>query len=642
MNPEDKQSSILSTILAVLLLALMAVLAGGAALRESVTVDEVSHIGAGVSHLQKFDLRLNSEHPPLPKILAAIPLVIRGVRADYHHISWTFSEKFAPAYMGQWVFGEWLLEKWNDPKTILKGARAPMLALTLLLGCALFVLAKRFGGPWGGLFCLTLFVTTPAFLTFGPLVHTDIAVALFCLLALWTLANVWREPSRKNVLLFGLCLAGALLSKFTAGLLFFAFLAFVLSLRLHPLSSLPESKGEAKLWRKPRRRATLLGILFAAALVYVFYLVFSWHQPTNALYMLGTSPVALFFRRALLPPVLYLRGVFWVILTGVRPTFILGRSYPHGVWFYFPVVFALKSSLAFLLLLPLSLIIALTRKSRISDLGSAISPKLALHWRVLWVGLLVFTAACILSPLDISIRHFSVPLALLLLLLAPVPRMLSELRAAIPTWVQLGKFAVTVSVISCLFTAVWAYPYYFPFVNSLSMGRPAYTLMNDSNVDWNQSLPEVKRFADQHGLQKILLDEYGFSDPTPFVPQAQLWNCQKPAPEDLGQWVVISAGMILDGHNCGWLMQYPNEALVGGSMFAVHLHDQIPAPGHPGGPPLPSAFRNLAGAPIDMQSVFAHINQHPQDLPRTFDWMMTAFQSISKSQGPPPLPPWEP
>jgi hypothetical protein len=36
-----------------LLLALMAVLAGGAALRESVTIDEVSHIGAGVSYLQK-------------------------------------------------------------------------------------------------------------------------------------------------------------------------------------------------------------------------------------------------------------------------------------------------------------------------------------------------------------------------------------------------------------------------------------------------------------------------------------------------------------------------------------------------------------------------------------------------------------
>jgi len=36
-------------IIAILLLAFLFVLAGGAALRESVTFDEVAHIGAGVS-----------------------------------------------------------------------------------------------------------------------------------------------------------------------------------------------------------------------------------------------------------------------------------------------------------------------------------------------------------------------------------------------------------------------------------------------------------------------------------------------------------------------------------------------------------------------------------------------------------------
>jgi hypothetical protein len=46
------------------LLALMAALVGGAALRESVTIDEVAHIGAGVSYVQKLDQRMNAEHPP--------------------------------------------------------------------------------------------------------------------------------------------------------------------------------------------------------------------------------------------------------------------------------------------------------------------------------------------------------------------------------------------------------------------------------------------------------------------------------------------------------------------------------------------------------------------------------------------------
>src|ERR1700719_4630865 len=111
------------------LLILMAVLAGGAALRESVTVDEVSHIAAGVSYLQKLDLRLNEEHPPLPKVLAALPLGLRGARADYSHISRTFSDTFCQAYLGQWVFGEWFLTKWNSPGSMVAWARFSMLLM---------------------------------------------------------------------------------------------------------------------------------------------------------------------------------------------------------------------------------------------------------------------------------------------------------------------------------------------------------------------------------------------------------------------------------------------------------------------------------------------------------------------------------
>src|SRR5437762_13191475 len=96
------------------LLLLMAILAGGAAWRESVTVDEIAHVGAGVSYLQKLDYRMNEEHPPLAKVLAAIPLVMRGVHADYNHISWTFSAGFFRQYLGEWVFGDALVLVWND------------------------------------------------------------------------------------------------------------------------------------------------------------------------------------------------------------------------------------------------------------------------------------------------------------------------------------------------------------------------------------------------------------------------------------------------------------------------------------------------------------------------------------------------
>lgn len=63
----------LFSVAAGVLLTFMVVPAGGAALRESVTVDEVAHIGAGLSYLQRLDLRLNEERPPLPNVLAALP-----------------------------------------------------------------------------------------------------------------------------------------------------------------------------------------------------------------------------------------------------------------------------------------------------------------------------------------------------------------------------------------------------------------------------------------------------------------------------------------------------------------------------------------------------------------------------------------
>ena len=630
-----------ATLVVALLLALMAALAGGAAQRESVTIDEVAHIGAGVSYLQKLDLRMNAEHPPLPKVLAALPLVFRGVHADYAHPSWSFSEKFFPAYLGQWVFGEWLLEKWNEPKAVLMWARLPMLLLTLALGWVVYALGRRLGGTPGGLLCLSVYVSTPAFLAFGPLVHTDLAVTLFSLLALWTFAEVWHEPSRKNALLLGLSLAGALLSKFTAGILFVAFAGSALSLRWRAVPEMPENKAEVRKWRRVRWRRTLKGVLWAALFVYLFYFVFSWNQPTGALYRIGSAPAALFLRRMLMPPFLYLRGVFWVLITSKRPTFLLGRAYPHGVWFYFPVVFVLKSPLAFLGLSVLSLAAALSRQWLGRGDVRVLPTDVRLHWRVLWVSLLVFTGVCMLSPLDISIRHFSVPLILLILLLAPLSRMLAELLGRSRAGTVVAPGLVVALAGSCLFTAVRAYPYYVPYINALSLGRPAYTLVNDSNLDWNQSLPEVRRFAEQRGMSRIDLDEYGFSDPSVWVPQAQLWNCQKPASEDGGKWVTLSASLILDGHDCAWLLRFPHQPLAGGSMYAVHLPPQLAPAGSAGGPPLPSAYREIGGAPIDLRDLFTYANQHPDKLPEIMEWVQAAFRSYNKPQASPPPPPWE-
>lgn len=630
-NPAQETHRARFVIVAGLLLVFMAVLAGGAALRESVTFDEVFHIGAGLSYLQRFELRLNAEHPPLPKMLAALPLVLRGTRADYSSNPWVISRDFIPAFLGQMLFGESLLNQWNRPVPTLAWARLPMLLLTLALGWVVFLCGRRLGGSWGGLLCLAVYASTPTFLTFGPLVHTDLAITLFSLLALWTFAGVWQDPSRKNVALLAVSLACALLSKFSAGLLFFAFGAFALSTRWRAVPGQPGPKPEARAWRRLRWRATLKGIFWAALAVYAFYFIFSLNQTTDVLYRLGHGAAAVPLRRLLMPPWLYLRGLLLFVATSSRPTFLLGHGYPHGVWFFFPVVFALKSPLGFLGLLALAL--ALRRKQRHPSSTPAIPAELGLHWRVLWVSLLVFTGICLLSRMTISIRHFTIPILLLILLLAPLPRALARLRLAAPRAARLLAGLTVVLVASCLFTAVRAFPFYFPYFNALGFGRPTYFLASDSNVDWGQALPEVGRFAGQHGLQRIAVDTYGFTDPTATAPQAQIWNCQRPTAADDGQWVVVSANFILDMHNCSWLMQYPHEALAAGSMYAVHLPPHIPAAGDPGGPPLPSAQREFLGLPvgIDMRLFFQDIAHHPEKVPPIAAQMKAYMETAMKA-----------
>jgi hypothetical protein len=134
------------------------------------------------------------------------------------------------------------------------------------------------------------------------------------------------------------------------------------------------------------------------------------------------------------------------------------------------------------------------------------------------------------------------------------------------------------------------------------------------------------------------LDEYGFNDPTVTVPQSEFWDCQRPTAADDGQWAVVSANMIMDGHNCVWLMQYSHQPLAGGSMYAVHLPEHIPPAGSLGGPPLPSAFHEFAGAPFDMRGFFLDLIRHPDKLPQAMQEMQDRFSSSNKSEPRTPSP----
>ena len=88
MHPKYKEYSIL--LLALLLFFTLSITS---MMQESVTYDEAVHIGAGLSYWKTGDFRMNTEHPPLGKLIAAFPLWVSGVKIDAEDTTWKNREE---------------------------------------------------------------------------------------------------------------------------------------------------------------------------------------------------------------------------------------------------------------------------------------------------------------------------------------------------------------------------------------------------------------------------------------------------------------------------------------------------------------------------------------------------------------------
>ena len=257
---------------AVLLLAVMGWLMVSGALDDAVTYDEQPHVAAGYTYLTRRTVDFNTEHPPLLKDLAALPLLF--MKLD---LSWYVSD--GPDWFNgdPWEFGRKLLDhSTGDPDRAIFAVRAPIIALTLLLGWVMFAWTRRRYGDVAGLIALTLYVFSPTILAHGRLVTTDLGAAAGFFIATIAFLRFLERPSGVNTLLAGTALGLALLTKFSTILLAPIFIVLAVAWHLlhrqraRPLpESVPESENGSetesmtpsrKQWGSPIRwtRRTLL------------------------------------------------------------------------------------------------------------------------------------------------------------------------------------------------------------------------------------------------------------------------------------------------------------------------------------------------------------------------------------------------
>ena len=219
-------------VLAMVIITAAVVFALASAWNDSIIVDEIPHIGAGYSYWIKGDMRLNPEHPPLAKDMAAFPLLFLNLKQS------AFDSRFWQQDInGQWEFGRLLIfNSGNDANQIKHWTKIPMLLLFVLSALLIFKWGRKLYGDTGAIIALILFSFSPTVITHSRFVTTDVPALFGVLLATYYLLEHFKNPKRYNLILAGLAFGIALLCKFSTFLLvpYFFILALMYGLtRVH-------------------------------------------------------------------------------------------------------------------------------------------------------------------------------------------------------------------------------------------------------------------------------------------------------------------------------------------------------------------------------------------------------------------------
>ncbi len=487
---------ILSAIGVVLLLAVMATQLALSARRQSQTFDEAVHIYSGYRYWKNFDFGFNPEHPPLVKLVAAIPLLRMPLRAPT-----SFPDAdFKPV---EYLAGRSFLYS-NDATTLLWRARMAAAAFTVCLGLIIFLVANSMWGAGPAFLSLALLVFDPNFLAHGALVTTDVGVTFGLFLGVACFYFYLKKPSAISLVGAGLA-AGICLGSKHSGILLFPMLLVLAIAELFLLRDSTTQKFAPDFKKTVVRQAASLAAIVAISLVVLwsFYGFRYAARPaglrvspplTEFVHGMGggSSAIVLGIARWHLLPESYLYGIADIATVGKLPTVIFGKYYPSAQWFYFPSVFVVKSTLAFLILCCLAPFAAafLSKKIRREFLFLAVPPA-------------IYLAVAMSSGINYGVRHLLPIYPYLIILVSYAAWNLGQRHRALAV-------LVAVLVVAHAASSLRAFPNYIPYANEL-WGGPARTheLLTDSNVDWGQGLVAMREYIDQRHIKNCWFAYFG-------------------------------------------------------------------------------------------------------------------------------------
>ena len=493
------------------------------------TVDEPIHLACGYEWF-KGELTTDMTHPPLARILGALPLRLAGL--PY------------PKPTGMVDRGNQLLYHGDRYVKNLARARMGNLVLLVLAIVTVAAWARRMFSREVAIVSVAIFTSVPLMLAHAGLLTTDLSVAATLPLALLALDLYLDAPTWKRATFLGIAIALGMLSKFS----FFVFF--------------PPAVLVVLLVKRPLRvRAATLAAAIAIAFLFTWAgYRFDFRRPANVVERGAEildwaapgpfKPLARLLGRIPVPAPTLPLGIAQVRLheMGGHSAYLLGSESRTGWWYYFPVVFFYKSPLPFLILVAWGAVLLARDRHGL---------------QIVLIPVAILLTAMTAS-LNIGARH-----------ILPIIPPLSIVAgyAVVHIWRTsrdaFGRAAL-IALLAWLFIGVGReHPDYLPWFNEAAQPNPSWVAA-DSNIDWGQDVLRLARVVEEmkidhlHSafMNSLRLDRHG-------IHATGLKPHQK-----VSGWVAVSENYLRFGESNGdydWLRNYRPVRQVGKSIRLYYV-----------------------------------------------------------------------
>ncbi|MEO8096604.1 MAG: glycosyltransferase family 39 protein [Acidobacteriota bacterium] len=223
--------------------------------QQSQTYDESVHLFSGYQYWKQRDFGANPEHPPLLRLVAALPLLALDLKVPPVAVGATKVANETSAI-------DFIYRNTTDADRILYCARMAASVFTYLLAVLVFLCGREMFGPGTGLLALLLLVFEPNILANGALVTTDIAETCLLFASVYAFYRHVKHPGMGRLLVCGVAVGLAWASKHSGVLVGPILILLAIAEILRQKRTSHEHTGGVAI--PVVRQAGRLGIAFAA------------------------------------------------------------------------------------------------------------------------------------------------------------------------------------------------------------------------------------------------------------------------------------------------------------------------------------------------------------------------------------------